>query len=214
MAFTAVHPHPTSGSVRGTASRSLKGWVGMRADALTSYQNQTRGKRLCQGTGACPCFSFPLSLKGPESLPRVPRGGKGDQGGEGSLPIPQYQTRGSSWRRRANCSLCFYLPLSLKGPKGEGDKGGEGSLPRPLRHAKSPEIPSGVIQSNQLRVQSTFNQRSIKTPPPTESPTPSAYPPAVAATSQAGAAGTPPSDLPLYAPPHPAPCPSSASDPT
>ena len=30
MAFTAVHPHPTSGSVRGTASRSLKEWAGMR----------------------------------------------------------------------------------------------------------------------------------------------------------------------------------------
>ena len=30
MAFTADHPHPTSGSVRGTASRSLEEWAGMR----------------------------------------------------------------------------------------------------------------------------------------------------------------------------------------
>ena len=30
------------------------------------------------------CSSLPLSLKGPKSLPRVPRGGEGDQGGEGS----------------------------------------------------------------------------------------------------------------------------------
>ena len=30
-------------------------------------------------------------------------------------------------------------------------------------HAKSPEIPLGVVQSKQLRVQSMFNQRSIKT---------------------------------------------------
>ncbi len=30
MAFTSVHPHPTSGSVRGTASRSLKEWARMR----------------------------------------------------------------------------------------------------------------------------------------------------------------------------------------
>ena len=36
----------------------------------------------------------------------------------------------------------------------------------PLPHAKSPEIPSGVVQSKQLRVQSMFNQCSIKTPPP------------------------------------------------
>ncbi len=43
------------------------------------------------------------------------------------LPFHQYQTRGSSWRRRANCSLCFSFPLSLKGPKGEGEQGGEGS---------------------------------------------------------------------------------------
>ncbi len=38
--------------------------------------------------------------------------------------------------------------------------------PCPLRHANSPEIPSGVVQSKQLRVQSNFNQRSIKKPPP------------------------------------------------
>ena len=37
--------------------------------------------------------------------------------------------------------------------------------PPPPPHAKSPEIPSGVVQSKQLRVQSMFNQRSIKTPP-------------------------------------------------
>ncbi len=30
MAFTADHPHPTSGSVRGAASRSLEKWAGMR----------------------------------------------------------------------------------------------------------------------------------------------------------------------------------------
>ena len=34
------------------------------------------------------CSSFPLSLNGPKSLPRVPRGGEGDQGGEGSPPRP------------------------------------------------------------------------------------------------------------------------------
>ena len=107
--------------------------------------------RACAAAQALPSvFPSPLSLKGPQSLPRVPRGGEGDQGGEGSLlkpdmqpstasfqppsrnpsfPSHQYQTRGSSWRRRANCSLCFSLPLSLKGPKGEGDKGGEGSFP-------------------------------------------------------------------------------------
>ena len=38
--------------------------------------------------------------------------------------------------------------------------------PTPLPHAKSPEIPLGVVQSKQLRVQSMFNQCSIKTPPP------------------------------------------------
>ena len=35
------------------------------------------------------CLFLPLSLTGPKSLPRVPRGGKGDQGGEGSLPPPR-----------------------------------------------------------------------------------------------------------------------------
>ena len=34
------------------------------------------------------------------------------------------------------------------------------SPPFLLRHAKSPEIPLGVVQSKQLRVQSTFNQTS------------------------------------------------------
>ncbi len=43
--------------------------------------------------------------------------------------------------------------------------GATGGSPSPLRHAKSPEIPLGVVQSNQLRVQSMFNQRSIKTLP-------------------------------------------------
>ena len=38
---------------------------------------------------------------------------------------------------------------------------GRGSpSPCPQRHAKSPKIPLGVVQSNQLRVQSTFNQTS------------------------------------------------------
>ena len=36
--------------------------------------------------------------------------------------------------------------------------------PTPPHHANSPEIPSGVVQSKQLRVQSTFNQCSIKNP--------------------------------------------------
>ncbi len=41
-----------------------------------------------------------------------------------------------------------------------------------LRHAKSPEIPSGVVQSNQLRVQSMFNQRLIKNPQLNKRPDP------------------------------------------
>ncbi len=36
-------------------------------------------------------------------------------------------------------------------------------LPCPQRHAKSPEIPLGIVQSNQLRVQSTFNQNPTPT---------------------------------------------------
>ena len=125
MAFTTVHPHPASGSVRGTASRTLEEWAGMRL-IPSPPQYQSRGKR----------------------LPPVPRGGEGDKGGEGSLlkpdmqpstasfqppvrnlsfPSHQYQTRGMHLRQGAGASLCSYLPLSLKGPKGEGDQGGEGS---------------------------------------------------------------------------------------
>ena len=62
-------------------------------------QYQTRGKRLRHGAGACLCFFLPLSLKGPKSLPRVPRGGEGDQGGEGSsvgrgVSPPRFGMRG------------------------------------------------------------------------------------------------------------------------
>ena len=42
--------------------------------------------------------------------------------------------------------------------------GATGGSPSPLRHVKSPVIPIGVVQSKQLRVQSTFNQCSIKIP--------------------------------------------------
>ena len=107
-----------------------------------------------------------------------------------SLPSPQYQTRGKRLRHGAGASLCFFLPLSLKGPKRacpeslEGERGIKGvrvpspslkqskpclksqnnqtpaPLPCPLPHKKSSEISLGVIQSNQLRVQSTFNQNS------------------------------------------------------
>ena len=91
MAFTADHPHPTSGSVRGTASRTLKGWAGMRLMSSPSHQHQTRGKHLHRSAGASPCFSFPLSLKGPK--------GEGDKGGEGSLPAPREIPRNPFSRR-------------------------------------------------------------------------------------------------------------------
>ncbi len=42
------------------------------------------------------------------------------------LPSHQYQTRGIRPHPGAGVCLCFFLPLSLKGPKGEGDQGGEG----------------------------------------------------------------------------------------
>ena len=35
-----------------------------------------------------------------------------------------------------------------------------------LRHAKSPAIPLGIVQSKQLRIQSTINQPPPHTPPP------------------------------------------------
>ncbi len=60
--------------------------------SLSSPQYQTRGR-------GRRCPSFPLSLKGPKSLPRVPRGGEGDQGGEGSsvgrgVSPPRFGMRG------------------------------------------------------------------------------------------------------------------------
>ena len=60
MAFNAVHPHPTSGSVRGTASRTLKKWAWMRLMLMPSPPTSTK----LEGR-ACP-----------ESL----KGGEGDQG--------------------------------------------------------------------------------------------------------------------------------------
>ena len=66
-------------------------------------------------------------------------------------------------------------PSPLKALRERGIKGERVPLwgrGYPLRHAKSPEIPSGVIQSNQLRVQSTFNQSSIKNPQLNKRPDP------------------------------------------
>ena len=51
------------------------------------------------------------------------------------LPSPKYRTRGKRLRPGAGACLCFFLPLSLNGPKGEGDQGGEGSL---LTHPSFP----------------------------------------------------------------------------
>ncbi len=114
MAFTADHPHPTSGSVRGAASRSLEKWAGMRLmpspPTSTKLEGSTcpaslEGERGIKGEEG--------SLLGPELQPST--ASFQPQVRNLSFPSPQYQTRGSSWRRRANCSLCFYLPLSLKG---------------------------------------------------------------------------------------------------
>ncbi len=56
-------------------------------------------------------------------------------------------------------------PSSFPTPIGNPSPWGAVRRGSPLHHAKSPENPLGVVQSNQLRVQSTFNQRSIKTSP-------------------------------------------------
>ncbi len=118
MAFTADHPHPTSGSVRGAASRSLEKWAGMRLMPSPPTSTKLEGS------------TCPESLEGE-------RGIKGER-------VPLW-----GWG----------YPLSV---------GATGGSPSPLRHAKSPENPLAVVQSNQPRVQSMFNQRSIKTPPTVE----------------------------------------------
>ena len=106
MAFTADHPHPTSGSVRGAASRTLKEWAGMRLMSSLPTNTKLEGSTCTEAHALPPVFPFPSPLKALRE-----RGIKGER-----------------------------VPLRL------------------LRHAKSPENPLGVIQSNQLRVQSTFNQ--------------------------------------------------------
>ena len=95
----AIHPIPSllpsieleaEGSPADATAAILRSIIsGSEPESIPpSPQYQTRGKRLRQGAGASLCSSLPLSLKGPKSLPRVPRGGEGDQGGEGSLPAP------------------------------------------------------------------------------------------------------------------------------
>ena len=79
-AFTAVHPHPTSGSVRDTASRSLEEWAGMRLMPSPPTSTKLEGAVGAGAPTAPSSFSLPLSLKGPK--------GEGDQGGEGSFPAP------------------------------------------------------------------------------------------------------------------------------
>ncbi len=63
------------------------------------------------------------------------------------------------------CAMAQALPSVFSSPspsmalRERGIKGERVPFPH---HAKSPENPLGVIQSNQLRVQSTFNHSSIK----------------------------------------------------
>ncbi len=126
MAFTADHPHPTSGSVRGTASRSLEKWAGMRL--MPSPPTSTK----LEGCTCALAQVHPSVLLSPSPLKALrERGIKGER-------VPLW-----GWG----------YPLSV---------GATGGSPSPLRHAKSPEIPLAVVQSNQLRVQSMFNQRLIK----------------------------------------------------
>ena len=65
MAFTADHPHPTSGSVRGTASRTLKGWAGMRLMSSLPTNTKLEGSTCTEAQALPPVFPFPSPLKAP-----------------------------------------------------------------------------------------------------------------------------------------------------
>ena len=185
MAFTAVHPHPTSGSVRGTASRSLKEWAGMRLmpspPTSTKLEGSTcpeslkgmRGTKVITGVG-------PLVLRLSKCERGVAHTRPSRLASHPHLPyavipalLPSIELEGEVGAEAPTSPSVLLSPSPLKALRAcpeslEGERGTKGErVPlRPLRHEKSPEIPLGVVQSNQLRVQSMFNQRSIKSPPP------------------------------------------------
>ncbi len=72
MAFTAVHPHPTSGNVRGTASRTLKEWAGMRLMSSPPTRTKLGASACARAQALAPVFPSLSPLKAlracPESL--------------------------------------------------------------------------------------------------------------------------------------------------
>ena len=107
MAFTAVHPHPTSGSVRGTASRSLKEWAGMRLIPSPPTSTKLEGSTCARAQALAPVFPSLSPLKAlracPESLEGVTRA-------RGGIPLPE---RGEAHTNFRECKG-YSLPLSTK----------------------------------------------------------------------------------------------------
>ena len=71
MAFTADHPHPTSGSVRGTASRTLKEWAGMRLMPSPPASTRLEGSACAKAQALPSVSSSPSPLKA-LNPPRIP----------------------------------------------------------------------------------------------------------------------------------------------
>ena len=181
MAFTAVHPHPTSGSVRGTASRSLKEWAGMRLmpspPTSTKLEGKacpeslegergTKGERVPRLSRICnppPHHSSPRS----GIYPSLPTSTKLEGAvGAGAPTAPSVLLSPSPLKTLRAC------PESLEALRERGIKGERVPSPPPATTRNPQKSLLGVIQSNQLRVQSMFNQRSIKTPQPNRVPYP------------------------------------------
>ena len=212
MAFTAVHPHPTSGSVRGTASRTLKEWAGMRlmpspacGVVITNQHPSHCHSDAPRGIwGGAPSPLPSTKLEG-SACPEPLEGERGTKGvsvpflllrlrrrslssptpvKNPSFPPPVLKLEGAVGAGAPTAPSVFPSPSPLKALRERGIKGVRvpsvflkqskpclkpqnnqklAHLPCPQRHAKSPEIPLGIVQSNQLRVQSTFNQNPTPT---------------------------------------------------
>ena len=175
--FYTVIPDPDRESIPGAGplvlrlSKYERGVAHTRLSCLASYSHPLLLRHSCGGQ------SLPLRRQGNSSLRNNHLRSRNSRH---PLPFHQYQTRGRHLRQGAGASFCFYLLLSLKGPKGEGDQGGEGS-PVGLGASPAPrEIPRNPFRrrsiktaTSSINVQSIFNQmphHSLGAPPPSNCP--------------------------------------------